>query len=229
MEIDASSGEARLRLDSGESSQTKLSRTGSRRNRVAARDARKAILEAAMELYYSEEFGSVSMERVAERAMLHKMTIYRTFGSLDELVQASIVFICARERAAWQQAVGRFPESAVLQLRELFVDLSSRVSEGCNHGRCLQRLARHFPDATHPARVSIVEHRHEFQVLLLTLATQTGSRAPTDFVDTMTLLWDGVAASLGVAEESLRLAYVLPDLIDRLLSSYVGIEKCELR
>ncbi len=52
------------------------------------RSARDRLLEAANELFYDEGVQTVGIDRVIERAGVAKASLYNTFGSKDELVQA---------------------------------------------------------------------------------------------------------------------------------------------
>lgn len=56
------------------------------------RDARveQAILDAALDLFLEVGFDAMSIESVAERACVAKTTIYRRWGSKEELVVATI-------------------------------------------------------------------------------------------------------------------------------------------
>ena len=52
------------------------------------RSARDRLLEAANELFYDEGVQTVGIDRVIERAGVAKASLYNTFGSKEELVQA---------------------------------------------------------------------------------------------------------------------------------------------
>ena len=47
------------------------------------------------------------MERLAEEAGVHKMTIYRIFGSQAELGRACAASLREREDIAWRETAGR--------------------------------------------------------------------------------------------------------------------------
>lgn len=55
---------------------------------AARRSPRDRLLEAASELFYAEGIQSVGINRVIERAGVAKDSLYRTFGSKEELVCA---------------------------------------------------------------------------------------------------------------------------------------------
>jgi AcrR family transcriptional regulator len=63
------------------------------RPRSAAAD--EAILRATLELLAQDGYRALTMERVRERAGVGKATLYRRYGSKEELVRAAIVHLNA--------------------------------------------------------------------------------------------------------------------------------------
>lgn len=57
---------------------------------------RRAILAAARDVFLSAGFGAASMDAVAADAGVSKMTIYRQFGSKEELFAGLIEELCSR-------------------------------------------------------------------------------------------------------------------------------------
>src|SRR3954468_20225368 len=53
-------------------------------------EADEAILQAALELLAEDGYRSLTMERVRERSGVGKATIYRRYGSKEELVSGAI-------------------------------------------------------------------------------------------------------------------------------------------
>ena len=56
-------------------------------------EADEAILRAALELLVSDGYRGLTMEAVRERSGVGKATLYRRYGSKDELVRAAIVHL----------------------------------------------------------------------------------------------------------------------------------------
>src|SRR5260370_493967 len=176
---------------------SKRSQQRPRRSRVAACDARDAILEAAAELFCSETYDSVGLDRVAAQAGLHKMNIYRSFGSREGLVQACAAQLCERERVNWDELLSRFPGSPQEQLRQLFIDLSNRLLAGDCHDCRIHQIARHFPNAAHPVRATIAEHKHAFHGLLRKLSLASDVVDAAGLADTLVLLRYGATVNFG--------------------------------
>ncbi len=57
---------------------------------------RAAILEGARSIFLDQGFGSASMDAVAARAGVSKMTVYRHFGSKEDLFAGVITDLCER-------------------------------------------------------------------------------------------------------------------------------------
>ena len=61
----------------------------------ARAEADEAILQAALELLAEDGYRALTMERVRERSGVGKATLYRRYGSKEELVRAAIVHLNA--------------------------------------------------------------------------------------------------------------------------------------
>jgi len=61
--------------------------------RPRSAQADEAILQAALELMASDGYRALTMERVRERSGVGKATIYRRYGSKEELVAAAIAHL----------------------------------------------------------------------------------------------------------------------------------------
>jgi AcrR family transcriptional regulator len=63
--------------------------------RPRSMQADEAILRAALELLAAHGYGALTMEAVRERSGVGKATLYRRYGSKEELVRAAIVHLNA--------------------------------------------------------------------------------------------------------------------------------------
>jgi TetR/AcrR family transcriptional repressor of mexJK operon len=72
---------------------------------VRLREKRAAILEAAGEVFLREGWAATSLERVAAQGGFSKMTVYRHFGTKEELFEALVEGMCRelREQAEAEQ------------------------------------------------------------------------------------------------------------------------------
>jgi AcrR family transcriptional regulator len=62
----------------------------------ASEETRNRILDAARDLAVEEGFSRFTMERVAERAGVNRLTVYYQFGSKEELLEALFDHLAAR-------------------------------------------------------------------------------------------------------------------------------------
>jgi AcrR family transcriptional regulator len=88
--------------------------------RPRSAEADKAILQAALELLAEDGYAALTMERVRERAGVGKATIYRRYGSKEELARAAIVHLNADLPVPQDTGslVGDFAATAQLALAE---------------------------------------------------------------------------------------------------------------
>lgn len=85
---------------------------------------RKAILRGAKEVFLKEGLGGTSMDEVAARAGVSKMTVYRHFGSKEDLFAGVIADLCSR--IVDEDLHGIFeqePDIALRQYAERMVDI----------------------------------------------------------------------------------------------------------
>jgi AcrR family transcriptional regulator len=191
-----------------------------RSRKVASDDARKAILDAAASLFCREGFGAVSLEQIAEHAGLHKMSIYRTFGSREALERACAERLCEREKGRWVEIGERFAAQPTQHLIELFNELSKRMLLDGSLACRLHLLSRHFTREATPVRAALAVHRREFRSLLFQISIAAQATDPDGLADTLTLLWEGVTLELRSRRESQHVAHRLPALATHIIHTY---------
>jgi len=76
-------------------------------------EKRRAILEAAQEVFLKSGFRDASMDEVASHAGVGKMTVYRHFGSKEALFETMLAEVCA----------GQFPNTALPAQPDLRTEL----------------------------------------------------------------------------------------------------------
>lgn len=105
---------------------------------VAAKPGRKVvhgaaaqaqILEAVDELFYRAGARAVSVDEVARRAGVNKMSVYRQFKSKDDLLLHYLDVRDARFWAYFDASLARHPGRARAQLLQLFSDLLQRATQ----------------------------------------------------------------------------------------------------
>ena len=181
--------------------------------------ARERLLAAASELFYAEGVQTVGIDRVIERAGVAKASLYNTFGSKENLVQA---YLEGRHQATMdvlRAAVERHsdPRQRVLALFDAQAEI---FAEPGFHGCAFIAASAEAPDG------GLIEHatddyRAEISGLLTDLARDAGAAEPAVLGRQLQLLFDGggLAAQLDrdpdVAAASRAAAEVLLDAATR--------------
>lgn len=85
---------------------------------------RRAILRGAKAAFLKSGFGGTSMDEVAARARVSKMTVYRHFGSKEDLFAGVITDLCNRIVAEdLERIFERTPEEALRRYARRMIDI----------------------------------------------------------------------------------------------------------
>src|SRR5215510_7527025 len=77
---------------------------------------RDRILAAARDLFYRHGIRAVGVEAIAEAAATNKMTLYRHFGSKDELIAAYLTALAKEGDEVWANLARTYPGDPHAQL-----------------------------------------------------------------------------------------------------------------
>lgn len=164
---------------------------------------RERLLDAAGRLFYHHGFHTVGIDRLIAESGVAKMSLYRNFGSKDELIAA---YIERADEEYWEWietaiGVARTPEE---KLVVLFETVAKQVASPECAGCVFQAAAVAFPDREHPAHRGAVAHKKRVRDRMAALALEAGLRAPEELAAQLLLLMDGawVAARVFDAEDS---------------------------
>jgi AcrR family transcriptional regulator len=91
---------------------------------------RDRILDAARDLFRKHGIRGVGVDAIASAADSNKMTLYRHFGSKDDLIVACLQAATREWDAFWEGIETRNPDDAAAQL----ADWIDRVAEGIRSG-----------------------------------------------------------------------------------------------
>ena len=179
------------------------------------RDARERILETAYELFSRNGIRAVGVDRVIAESGVAKMTLYRHFGSKDELV---LEFLRRREQRwtqEWLQAeVERRTDDPAERLLAIFdvFDAWFRTEdfEGCAFINVLLELA----DQTSSVRKATIVHLATIRSFLQGLASDAGVADPEDFARSWHILMKGSIVAAGEGDhEAARRAQAIGKLL----------------
>ena len=152
--------------------------------------AAERILHAASELFYEQGIRAVGVDTIADRAGVTKATLYKNFGSKDELVAAYLRARDERWRAFLQQVTDGHADS-VERLLAVFdaysQDLIAEELRGCAFINATAEIA----DPNHPARAVAREHKEGVREHLAALAADSGFPDPQALAEQLLILLEG--------------------------------------
>lgn len=197
-------------IEAGDLEKTEGSGEAVRRSQAAER-----VLEAASELFYREGIRAVGVDTVVERSGVAKMTLYKHFGSKDELVAAYL----RRREARWREWLTDAVESRADSPRERLLAVFDALGEwmagdefrGCASINATVELA----DPGHPARVAAKEYKEWMRSYLKRLAAEAGAGEPEEIAERMLILLDGatVTAVMQTSREPIRQAKAMAEAV----------------
>jgi len=162
---------------------------------------RDRILETARALFRKYGIKGIGVEAIAEAAETNKMTLYRHFGSKDDLIAACLRDVADRASAIWMDLETRYPDDPLAQLHEWIrfgAECTSAEGRGCD----LANAAVELPDGDHPAKRVIQEFKMAQRERLADLCRRAGLKNADLVCDTLTLLLEGARVnrqSVGVS------------------------------
>ncbi len=153
------------------------------------RSPRDRLLQAASELFYAEGVQSVGINRVIEHADVAKDSLYRTFGSKEELV-------CAYLNARHEETLARLrlevaaTEDPIERLLAVF-DAQARLFRTPGFRGCAFTAAA--AEATPGGRIDAAadSYRHDIHALFSELAVAAGAPDPALLASQLQLVYDG--------------------------------------
>jgi AcrR family transcriptional regulator len=161
---------------------------------VVAVRPRERIIAAARELFHRHGIRGVGVDTIADAAGTNKMTLYRHFGSKDELILAYVQTIAAEGEAMWQEIAHDHPGDPRAQLEDWLERAEECVSEdgrGCD----LANAAVELTQDDHPARRLIEQLKTDHRNRLAALCEAAGIGQSRELADTLTLLLEGARIS----------------------------------
>jgi AcrR family transcriptional regulator len=159
--------------------------------RVRPRDR---IVDTARDLFRKHGIRGTGVDAIAETAGTNKMTLYRHFGSKDDLVVECLRNAARSAEAKWSELEAAFPGDPLAQLHawvRLTADYVSADGRGCD----LANASFELPEGDHPARRVIEEFKTAHRNRLAGLCRAAGAAQADLLADTLSLLLEGARVS----------------------------------
>ena len=159
--------------------------------------ARERLLAAANELFYEEGVQTVGIDRVIERAGVAKASLYKSFGSKDELIRAylDLQHVSTTERILRGLEAENGGRDRILSV---FSTLGTVFAEPGFHG-CAFINANAEARPGSAAEQANSAYRAWVRSLFTELAREAGARDPVGLARQLHMLYDG--AGLGADVE----------------------------
>ncbi len=154
--------------------------------------AGERIFQAARELFYQQGIRAVGVDAIAAAAGTTKMSLYRNFGSKDQLVAAVLE---EQDRLFWEwwdETIAPYQGDPRRQVECLFHAFEEVASDADSCRGCpIANASVEIVDANHPARLVVIRHHQEMLSRLRRLAAELGANDPDQLGDSLMLLMGG--------------------------------------
>lgn len=163
-------------------------------------EVRAKILETASRLFYERGVRAVGVDLVVEKAGVAKTSLYRHFGTKDDLIAAFLEREDEDFWGTWDRVADQHRDDAAAELDAHLGWIGERVGR-TNYRGCPQiNVAAEFPAADHPARKVAAEHKRQMRRRLKAIAERLGAARPDELAGQLALLVNGAFVSSQMLE-----------------------------
>jgi AcrR family transcriptional regulator len=155
---------------------------------------RERIIDTARELFHKHGLRGVGVDAIAEAAGTNKMTLYRHFGSKDELIAACLTETGREYAREWDEWEAEFADDPMKLLHE-WIGCAVSCAIGDPRGCDIANAAVEITEADHPARKVIARVKTEHRDRLARICLAAGFRDAELLADSLTLLVEGARVS----------------------------------
>lgn len=175
------------------------------------------ILQAAANLFATDAYANISVDQIAEKAGLTKMTVYQHFKSKDKLLMECLRMRLERREAKLDQFFANLgrdkdPLLAIFDWLEEWLD--PKNFRGCAFIKAVNELSAAVPDVVAIA----TEAKRKVRERITSLAKASGRANSRELGRELALLFEG-AQSLALVEGSAQPAKVARRIAHAILNS----------
>lgn len=186
-------------------------------------DVRDKILDTAADLFYKQGVRAVGVDLVVEKAGVAKTSLYRHFGTKDELVAAFLERADRDFWSVWDRVAEQYPDDPRAELDAQLDWIGERAGQPDYRGCPQINVAAEFPEADHPARKIAKAHKRELRQRLKRIAERLNSAAPDELAGQLAVLVNGAFVSTQIFEPG-EAAQLLRQAADALISANVAVK-----
>ena len=170
-----------------------MAKESSKAQGAAAEPPRERIVNCAQALFHRHGIRGVGVEAIAEAAGTNKMTLYRHFGSKDDLILEYLNCKARKADEMWAE-IEAASADPVAQLYG-FVDRAAKFIAEDERGCDLANAAVELTEEGHPGLKVIESHKVRQRDRLVGLCEGAGAAQPGLLADAIVLLIEGARVS----------------------------------
>src|ERR1700730_13636782 len=161
---------------------------------VAPLKPRERIISTARDLFRKHGIRGIGVDAIADVAGTNKMTLYRHFGSKDDLVVACLREV-ARDREAMRNGFEAVHPGDPLAQLHAWARCGAECAVGDGRGCDMANAAVELAESGHPARCFIEEFKAAQRDRLAKLCRNAGIAKADLLADALSLLLEGARVS----------------------------------
>src|ERR1700726_1354954 len=161
---------------------------------VAPLKPREPITSTARDLFRKHGIRGIGVDAIADVAGTNKMTLYRPFGSKDDLVVACLREVAREAEVMWDGFEAAHPGDPLAQLHA-WVRCGAECAIGDGRGCDMANAAVELAESDHPARCVIEAFKAAQRDRLARLCRKAGIAKADLLADTLSLLLEGARVS----------------------------------
>src|ERR1700726_163158 len=155
---------------------------------------RERIISTARDLFRKHGIRGIGVDAIADVAGTNKMTLYRPFGSKDDLVVACLREVAREAEVMWDGFEAAHPGDPLAQLHA-WVRCGAECAIGDGRGCDMANAAVELAETDHPARCVIEAFKTAQRDRLARLCRNAGIAKPDLLADALSLLLEGARVS----------------------------------
>jgi AcrR family transcriptional regulator len=155
---------------------------------------RDRILGTARDLFHRYGFRGVGVDAIAEAAGTNKMTLYRHFGSKDDLIVECLHRFATEADEIWARFEDEHPGDPLAQLHD-WVRVGAECAISDERGCDMVNAAVELTEDGHPARRVVEDFKTAQRDRLVRLCRAAGATQAELLADTLWLLLEGARVS----------------------------------